>query len=226
MTKEREQTMGKITVFLADDHTLVREGIKRLINSNEDMEVIAEADNGRDAVRIAVKTNPAVALVDITMPGLNGLETTKRLRKECPSTQVLILTIHTDEEYVFQALKAGAVGYVVKHAPAEDLYAAIRAAAKGESFLSPSISRVVIEDYRKRIKDGEVDYEWENLTPREREILQLIAEGNTNKNVARLLNISVKTVETHRARIMQKLDIHDVTGLTKYAIRKKLVGLT
>ena len=226
MSKEREQIMGKITVFLADDHTLVREGIKRLINSNEDMEVIAEADNGRDAVRIAVKTNPAVALVDITMPGLNGLETTKRLRKECPSTQVLILTIHTDEEYVFQALKAGAVGYVVKHAPAEDLYAAIRAAAKGESFLSPSISRVVIEDYRKRIKDGEVDYEWENLTPREREILQLIAEGNTNKNVARLLNISVKTVETHRARIMQKLDIHDVTGLTKYAIRKKLVGLT
>ena len=226
MSKEREQIMGKITVFLADDHTLVREGIKRLINSNEDMEVIAEADNGRDAVRIAVKTNPAVALVDITMPGLNGLETTKRLRKECPSTQVLILTIHTDEEYVFQALKAGAVGYVVKHAPAEDLYAAIRAAAKGESFLSPSISRVVIDDYRKRIKDGEVDYEWENLTPREREILQLIAEGNTNKNVARLLNISVKTVETHRARIMQKLDIHDVTGLTKYAIRKKLVGLT
>jgi len=226
MEKEKEQGSGKITVFLADDHTLVREGIKRLINSNDDMEVIAEADNGRDAIRIATKACPNVALVDITMPGLNGLETTKHLRKDCPNTQILILTIHTDEEYVFQALRAGAIGYVVKHAPAEDLYAAIRAAAKGESFMSPSISRVVIEDYRKRIKDGEVDYEWENLTAREREILQLIAEGNTNKDVARLLNISVKTVETHRARIMQKLDIHDVTGLTKYAIRKKLVTLT
>jgi DNA-binding NarL/FixJ family response regulator len=225
MEKERETNMGKITVFLADDHTLVREGIKRLINSNDDMEVVAEADNGRDAIRIATKTNPTVALVDITMPGLNGLETTKQLRKECPNIQILILTIHTDQEYVFQALRAGAIGYVVKHAPAEDLYAAIRAASRGESFMSPSISRVVIEDYRKRIKDGEVDYEWENLTTREREVLQLIAEGHTNKDVARLLNISVKTVETHRARIMQKLDIHDVTGLTKYAIRKKLVTL-
>ncbi len=216
----------KISVFIADDHTLVREGIKRLIDANDDMQVVAEADNGRDAVRVAEKANAKVALVDISMPGLNGLETTKQLRKQCPETQIIILTIHTDEEYVFQALKAGAVGYVVKHSPSDDLFTAIRAAARGESYMSPSISRVVIEDYRKRIKDGEVDYEWENLTAREREILQLIAEGNTNKDVARLLNISVKTVETHRARIMQKLDIHDVTGLTKYAIRKKLVSLT
>jgi DNA-binding NarL/FixJ family response regulator len=167
-----------------------------------------------------------VALVDISMPGLNGIEVIKQLCKSCPNTRIVVLTIHTDEEYVFQSLKAGATGYLVKHSTAEELFTAIRAAARGESYLNPSISRVVIDDYRKRVRDGEVDYEFERLTNREREVLQLIAEGNTNKDIARLLNLSVKTVETHRARIMQKLDIHDVSGLTKYAIRKKLVTLT
>lgn len=225
VTTEGDKKGSKISVFIADDHTLVREGIKQLINSNADMEVVAEADNGRDALQVAERVKPNVALIDISLPGLNGIETTRQLRKACPNTQVVILTIHTEEDYIFHAVRAGAIGYVVKHSPAEELYAAIRAAARGESFMSPKISRVVLEDYRRRIEHGEVDQEFENLTTREREILQLIAEGNSNKDIARILNISVKTVETHRARVMQKLDIHDVTGLTKYAIRKKLVSL-
>jgi len=210
-----------IRVLLADDHTLVRAGIRSLLENMEGIEVIAEASDGRDALRLVRAHRPDVVLMDIAMPGLNGLEAAARIAKKFPNVRVVILSMHVNEEYVLQALRAGAAGYMVKGADAAELEIAIRAVARGETYLSPMVSKHVVTDYIQRIS-GETS-PLELLTPRQREVLQLIAEGYSTKKIARTLKISVKTVETHRMQLMERLDIHDIAGLVRYAIRVGLV---
>ena len=216
--------MGKIKVLVADDHTILRQGIKSLLDNQEGIEVIGEAKDGREALRIIEETLPDVILMDIAMPGLNGLEATRRIKKKFPRMKVLVLTMYTNEEYIFQILNAGANGYLVKETAFQDLISAIKAVYKNEAFMSPSISKKVINSYIKRAQDDE-EKTCEILTTREREILQLIAEGNSSKKIAEALFISPKTVETHRTHIMDKLNIHNRTGLVKYAIRKGIVDM-
>jgi len=216
--------MGKIKVLVADDHTILRQGIKSLLANEEEIEVIGEAKNGREALTIIEETLPDVILMDIAMPGLNGLEATRRIKKRFPRMKVLVLTMYTNEEYIFQILNAGANGYLVKETAFQDLISAIKAVYKNEAFMSPSISKKVINSYIKRAQNDEQET-CEILTTREREILQLIAEGNSSKKIAELLFISPKTVETHRTHIMDKLNIHNRTGLVKYAIRKGIVDV-
>jgi len=216
--------MGKIKVLVADDHTILRQGIKALLDNQESIEVIGEAKDGREALAIIEETLPDVILMDIAMPGLNGLEATRRIKKKFPRMKVLVLTMYTNEEYIFQILNAGANGYLVKETAFQDLISAIKAVYKNEAFMSPSISKKVINRYIKKAQDDE-EKTCEILTTREREILQLIAEGNSSKKIAEVLFISPKTVETHRTHIMDKLNIHNRTGLIKYAIRKGMVDV-
>ena len=216
--------MGKIKVLVADDHTILRQGIKALLDNQEGIEVIGEAKDGREALAIIEETLPDVILMDIAMPGLNGLEATRRIKKKFPRMKVLVLTMYTNEEYIFQILNAGANGYLVKETAFQDLISAIKAVYKNEAFMSPSISKKVINSYIKKAQDDE-EQTCEILTTRERESLQLIAEGNSRKKIAELLFISPKTVETHRTHIMDKLNIHNRTGLIKYAIRKGMVDV-
>lgn len=216
--------MEKIQVLLADDHTILRDGIRALLEEEPDMEVIAEAEDGRTAVELARKYQPDVLLMDIAMPLLNGLEATRQIRRESPNTKVLVLTMYEDEEYIRQFLAAGALGYVLKYTAAGELLGAIRAVHSGEVVLSPAITRLVIEEYL-RWADIQPEDTPNGLTPREREVLQLIAEGYTNKQIAEILTISVKTVQAHRANLMQKLDLHDRAELIKYAIQKKIIEI-
>jgi DNA-binding NarL/FixJ family response regulator len=210
-----------IRVVLADDHTLFRAGMRMLLETLPDVQVVAEASDGREAVHMVKTTQPNVVLMDITMPGLNGLEATKRLVKEVPESNVLILSMHKSEEYVWQALRAGAAGYLLKDADVAELALAIKAVTRGETYLSPPISTHVIREYLQRV--GGEETVLERLTPRQREILQLIAEGHTTKAIAQRLCLSVKTIETHRVQMMERLDIHDIAGLVRYAIRMGLV---
>lgn len=214
---------AKIRVLLADDHAIVREGIKRILAEEPDIEVVGEAGDGLQAVEMAKKLKPDVAILDITMPALNGIEATRQIRSSLPNTHTLTLTMHEDDTYVFQLLKAGAAGYVLKRAAATDLVQAVRAAQRGEAFLYPSVAKVVVADYLKRLEEGEGKEMYDGLTEREKEILTLVAEGATNQEIARRLFISIKTVQTHRAHIMEKLDLHDRTKLVRYAIRKGLI---
>jgi DNA-binding NarL/FixJ family response regulator len=210
-----------VRVLLADDHTLVRAGIRALLDKLPEVQVVAEATDGRDALNLVKTYRPHVVLMDIAMPGLNGLEATRRMVKEFPRTNVLILSMHASEEYVLQALRGGAAGYLLKGAELAELALAIKAVARGETYLSPPISKQVIKEYVRRVGGEETLFE--RLTPRQREILQLIAEGTTTKNIGKALEISVKTVETHRAQLMERLDIYDVAGLVRYAIKIGLV---
>ena len=213
--------MSQIRVLLADDHTLVRSGFRALIQQLKGIEVVAEAADGREALRLVGKHRPDVVLMDIAMPELNGLDATARMRKQFPKVPVLLLSMHNSDEYMSEALAAGAAGYMVKDADALELDIGIRAVARGESYLSPAVARRVISHHpasNGRPFDGP-----RRLTPRHREILQLIAEGNSTKEIARKLEVSVKTVETHRLKLMCRLDIHDVAGLVRYAIRMGLV---
>ena len=216
--------MKKIKVVVADDHTILRQGIKALLNNQEEIEVVGEAKDGREAIKVIEELLPDVILMDIAMPGLNGLEATRRIKKKFPKTKVVVLTMHTNEEYIFQILNAGADGYLVKETAFQDLISAINSVHRGEAFMSPSISKKVMTDYIQRAQ-GEEKVGFDTLTTREREILQLVAEGNSNKKIAEVLFISPKTVETHRAHIMDKLNIHDRAGLIKYAIRKGMINL-
>jgi DNA-binding NarL/FixJ family response regulator len=210
-----------IRILVADDHTLVRAGLRALLEKLPEVQVVAEASNGRDALQLVKAHQPDVVLMDIAMPGLNGLEATKRMAKEFPNVRLLILSMHASEEYVWQALSAGAAGYLLKGADPAELALAIKAVSNGETYLSPPISKHVIRDYVQRV-GGEATL-LERLTSRQREILQLIAEGVTTKEIATTLHISVKTVETHRAQLMERLGIHDVAGLVRYAMKIGLV---
>src|SRR5216684_1463365 len=216
MQVERRQ----IRVMLVEDHNLVRAGIRAVIDGQSDIQVIAEATEGREAIRLARANCPDVAVVDVAMPGMSGIEVTRDIRRLCPQTQVLILTAHDNEEYFFQTLKAGAVGYVLKKAAASDLIAAIEAASQGEPYLYPSVARLLVSDYLQRAPERET---FEPLSDREREVLRLVAEGKTNRQIADSLFLSIKTVQTHRDHIMKKLHMHDRTELVKYAIRKGLI---
>jgi DNA-binding NarL/FixJ family response regulator len=206
-------------VVLADDHVLVRAGIRSLLERMPSVEVVAEANDGRQALDLIAKHVPDVVLMDLAMPGLNGLDAAARVQKEFPTVKVLVLSMHANEEYVIQAVRSGASGYLLKEAAASELEVAIRAVTSGETYLGPRISKAVIERYVARTKEDAP----RELTPREREIVQLVAEGKSSKEIAYLLKLSVKTIDAHRGQMMQKLDIHDVPGLVRYAMRAGLV---
>jgi DNA-binding NarL/FixJ family response regulator len=218
--------LSSIRVLLVDDHGLVRAGIRALLESLDGIQVLEEADDGREALRLIELHRPDIVLMDIAMSGLNGLEATKRVNRDFPETRVIILSMHANEEYVLQSLRAGAAGYLLKDAGTVELEIAIKAVAGGETYLSPPVSKHVISDYVRRMSAGEQETPstLDRLTLRQREILQLIAEGQTTQEIARLLNIGVKTVETHRMQLMERLDIHDVAGLVRYAIRVGLIS--
>jgi len=216
--------MDKIGVLLAEDHTIVRKGLRALLDGEMGIEVVGEAEDGREAIRKAEELQPDVVVMDIAMPGLNGLEATRRLKKSFPDMKIIILTAYSNEEYVLETLRAGASGYLVKKTAPSDLITAIQTSYRGESFLSPSISKTVIEKYIQQAgKMEERDEKPEKLTDREREVLQLIAEGHKNREIAELLYVSIKTIETHRAHIMDKLEVRSRAELTQYAIRLGLI---
>jgi DNA-binding NarL/FixJ family response regulator len=208
----------KLRILLADDHAVVRQGFRRILESQPDMEIIGEAGNGREAVELAEKLTPDLIVMDVAMPELNGIEATRRLKDGSPRTRVLALSMHKDAVYVREILRAGAQGYLLKDAIDADLVAAVRAVAKGEGYLSPGVANAVLTDYRQHVTDP-IDL----LSSREREVLQLIAEGKTNKEIAVLLNLSVYTVDAHRGRIMEKLNLHSTGELVRFAVRKGLI---
>jgi DNA-binding NarL/FixJ family response regulator len=215
-----------IRVLLADDHTIVRQGVRMCLEAMGDIDVVAEAEDGQAAVQLAVQLRPDVAVVDLTMPRLNGVDAIRQIKRDAPEVEVVVLSVHDSEAYVVQALRAGAAGYVLKRNAATELVAAIRAAQDGQAYLHPSIARRVIDDYVSRIRAAEdVPSEPHErlLTPREREVLQLAAEGHSTRAIAGLLCLSTKTVEHHRASLMTKLGLHGQTELVKYAIRAGLV---
>lgn len=213
----------KIKVLVVDDHAIVREGVRALIETQGGMEVVGEAENGKDAVNKAHELVPDVVVMDLGMPVLNGIEATRQILKSLPGTRVLALTRHADEKYVFQALKAGAAGYLLKTGTAAELAEAVRSVYGGNPYFSPEISRKIMDSYLSDDETSLKKAQTDNLTGREREVLQMIAEGNSNSKVAELMGISVKTVETHRANLMRKLGVHDVTGLVKHAIKRGLI---
>lgn len=216
--------MQKIRVVLADDHTIVRQGLRVLLEAEPDMAVVGEAETGRQAVQLVKKHTPDVVVMDIAMPGLNGLEATRQIMKESPDVKVLALSSYSDDEYVHQLTEAGAAGYLLKQTAAADLIQAVREVGKGNAYFSPAISRRMLEQYRDAFLNGTpVRKRIETLTSRETEVLQLIAEGRPNKQIAAELGISIKTVEKHRQQVMNKLNIHEVAGLTRYAISKGII---
>lgn len=215
--------MDKIRVLLADDHALMREGIRALLALHSDIDVVGEATNGRDAVEMTQELTPDVVIMDISMPLMDGLEATRRIRKTFPNTKVIILTQHDNKEYFLSSVKAGASGCISKKAVSSELVSAIHAVYQGDSFLYPSVAKALIDDYLQQTSK-EID-PYERLTNREREVLQLVAEGRTNREIAELLHISMKTVLVNRTNIMEKLGIHNRTALVKYAIRKGLISI-
>ena len=216
--------MTPIRILLADDHTVVRDGLRALLEKQPDMTVVAEAADGRDSIRLAEEQSPDVIVMDIAMPNLNGIEATRRIIAAQPRTAIVILSMHQDESYVLRSLKAGAKGYLLKDSLRSDVIEAIRAVSQGRSFLTRKVSRMLQEDYIRELENRGLDDRYDLLTDREREILQLVAEGKSNKEVAGLLNISLTTVETHRGHVLQKLGIHSVPELILYAVRKGIIS--
>jgi DNA-binding NarL/FixJ family response regulator len=210
--------MKKIRILLADDHAVVRQGFKMILSAQSDMEIVGEAANGREAVQAAEQLKPDIIVMDVAMPELNGIEATRRLLTSLPHARVVALSMHKDSVYVREILRAGARGYLLKDSGAEDLVRAIRAVASGESWLSPAVSNAVLDDYRRHVTNP-IDL----LTSREREVLQMLAEGKTNKEVAGVLNLSVYTVDAHRGRIMEKLNLHSINELVRFAVRNGLI---
>jgi DNA-binding NarL/FixJ family response regulator len=208
----------KTRILLADDHAVVRQGFRMILGAQADMEIVGEAGNGREAVSMTEQLKPDVVVMDVAMPELNGIEATRRITESQPHTKVLALSMHKDSVYVREILRAGARGYLLKDSIDVDLLAAVRAVAKGEGYLSPAVSDTVLSDYRKHVTDP-----LDLLSSREREVLQLIAEGKTNKDIATLLNLSVYTVDAHRGRIMEKLNLHSTSELVRFAVRKGLI---
>ena len=214
--------MDKIRVLVVDDHAIMRDGIRALLDIYDEVEIVGEASEGKEAIEKTRELLPDVIVMDIAMPGMDGLEATRRITKKNPKVKVLVLTQYDNKEYILSTIKAGAAGYVPKRAVSSELISAIRAVYKGESFLYPSAAAALIEDYLRQA-EGEEPYD--RLTAREREILKLIAEGHTSREIAEMLFISLKTVLGHRTRIMEKLDLHNRTELIKYAMRKGLVSM-
>ena len=216
--------MNAIRILLADDHTLIRRGLRALLERQNGFTVVAEAADGREAVDVAAAVSPDVAVIDIGMPNLNGIEAARRITEKRPETAVVILSMHADESYVLRALKSGARGYLLKDSPEEDLIHAIRAVHNGKAFFSPEISKMLAEDYMRQMRQRGVEDSYELLTHREREILQMLGEGNSNKAVATKLNLSLHTVETHRGNLLEKLNLHSTAELILYAVRKGIVA--
>jgi DNA-binding NarL/FixJ family response regulator len=216
--------MRTIRILIADDHKLMRTGLRLLIEQQSDLFVIGEAGDGRETVSLAKSQRPDVVVMDISMPNLNGIEAASQITQDHPEIGVVILSMHSDESYVLRALKAGVKGYLLKDSTESDLILAVRAVAGGKSFFSPAVSKVLLDDYMRKLKRSGAEDAYDLLTPREREILQLVAEGKSNKDVANLLNLSVYTVETHRSNMMQKLRLKGVPELTLYAVRKGLIS--
>ncbi|MCB0154232.1 MAG: response regulator transcription factor [Anaerolineae bacterium] len=216
--------MPKIKVLLAEDHTIVRKGITSLLAAEADIEVVGEAEDGQEAVEKVEQLSPDVVLMDNTMPVLNGLEATRQIKKRFPEVKVLVLTMHTTEEYIQQFLQAGASGYLIKKTAPKELVTAIHAVYDGDSYLSPSISTMIIEGYLHQATTTSED-SYEKLTDRERQVLQMITEGASNREIAERLHLSIKTVNNHRMNLMDKLNIHNTAKLVKYAIRKGMISL-
>lgn len=224
-----QNKMAPIRLILVDDHLLVRAGVRLLLENLPDFQIIAEAGNGLDALELIGEHLPEIVLMDIALPGLNGLDLTERVKKEFPSVRVLLLSMHNSEEYVLRAMRLGAAGYLLKDTSPQELEMALRAVARGEAYLSPAISRHVIDGYVQRTSpansnDSPANPAGKQLSPRQQEILKLIAEGQTTKEIAGQLGIKVKTVDTHRTSLMKELDLHDIAGLVRYAIRVGLVS--
>ena len=215
--------MPQIRILLADDHTIIRSGLRLLLEQQPDFKVIAEASDGREAVELVSKHHPEVAVLDIGMPQLNGIEATAQIVAKEPQTQVVILSMHSDEGYVLRALKAGARAYILKNSAEADLIRAVRTVAEGKSFFSPAISKMLVEDYMRQMRQRGVEDSYELLTPREREILQLLGEGRANKEIATRLELSLYTVETHRSNMLEKLNLRSTAELILYAVRKGIV---
>jgi DNA-binding NarL/FixJ family response regulator len=216
--------MPKLRILLGDDHTLVRQGIRKILETRADWSVVAEAGDGRDAVRKALQLEPEVAILDIGMPLLNGIEATRQITRKSPGVHVLIVSMHSDEAYITQALQAGATGYLLKDSADSDLIRAVDDVAAGRSFLSPAVARVMVDDYVRHLASKGIVDRYDSLSEREREIFQLVAEGHSNKEIAEILSISPATVETHRAHILQKLDLHNTAEVVLYAVRRGVIS--
>jgi DNA-binding NarL/FixJ family response regulator len=215
--------MKTIRILLADDHTVVRKGLRLLLESQPDFEVVADAADGRDAVSLAAQHTPDVVVMDVAMPNLNGIEAARQITARLPRTAVVFLSMHSDEGYVLKALKSGARGYLLKDSAEQDLVNAVIAVNEGKAFFSPAISKMLVEDYMRQMQDRDTEDSYDLLTTREREVLQLLAEGRSNKEVASILNLSLHTVDTHRGNILQKLGLHSGAELILYAIRKGVI---
>ena len=213
-----------IRIVLADDHALIRGGLRALLERNNDIRVVGEANDGRELVKLVEDLQPDIVVADIGMPNLNGNEATVQITAKHKNVGVIMLSMHSDEGYVLRALKAGAKGYLLKESAESDLIAAIRAVHQGKAFFSPAISKLLVEDYMRMLRDKNMEDSYDLLSPREREILQLVAEGKSNKDIAGMLNVSPYTVETHRANILQKLNLHSVPELILYAVRKGVIS--
>jgi two-component system response regulator NreC len=219
--------MKKTRIVIADDHSIIRSGLQLLLKNTTEFSVVGEATSGQEAIDLVAETKPDIAVLDISMPGMGGIEATKVIKQQSPDTKVLILTIHQSEEYVYQMLRAGASGYLLKDAGKEEIFAALRAIASGERFFSPGVSKLMVDEFIRRAKEQDAQdvTAGEILTNREMEVLKHIAEGMTNQQIADKLFISVRTVDTHRTNMMQKLDIHDTAGLVRYAIERGVVTI-
>jgi two-component system, NarL family, response regulator NreC len=217
-------SLAKLRIILGDDHTIVRHGLRKILEARPDFEVVAEAGDGRDAVKKILELEPHVAVLDIGMPLLNGIEATRQIVKRAPTVNILILSMHADEAYITQALQAGAKGYLLKDSADTDLIRGIMDVAAGRSFFSPAVAKVMLDDYIKHLANKGILDRYDSLSEREREVFQLIAEGHTNKEMADLLSISPATVETHRAHILQKLDLHNTAEVVLYAVRRGVIS--
>jgi two-component system response regulator NreC len=215
--------MRRIRVLLADDHSVVRKGLRLQLQQGDQFEIVGEASDGREAVQLAESENPDVVIMDILMPGLNGIDATAQIVKRNPRTGVVIFSMHADDTYLSRALAAGARGYLLKDGEDLDLTRAVEAAAEGKPFFSPTIAGILVEDYMRQLQQRGLQDSYALLTEREKETLQLLAEGKSNKEVARILNLSVYTVETHRSNVMEKLNLHTTAEIILYAVRKKLI---
>jgi two-component system, NarL family, response regulator NreC len=216
--------MNMARVVIVDDHPFLRTGLRHVLEEYPEFRVVGEAADGREGVQLVEREKPDVAILDIGMPNLNGIEAARQIHDSCPEVSIIMLSVHSDESYVLRSLKAGARAYLLKQSAEADLIAAVNAAIQGKSFFSPAVSQMLLEDYMRQLRDREEEDTYELLTSREREILQMIAEGKSNKDIANLLHLSPYTVETHRANMMEKLNLHNVPELILYAVRKGIIS--